>query len=68
VQHLILLSDSGAANNCNLPAFLIFKQDTAYCFTVPVYIQVGTPQGTVVGLTDDGQVFSNWITTGITGT
>jgi murein tripeptide amidase MpaA len=58
---------SGAANNCNLPAFLIFKQDTATIFTMPVYVQVGTPPGTVV-LNDDGSSFSNWITTGITGT
>ncbi len=58
---------SGAANNCNLPAFLIFKQDTATVFTIPVYIQIGTPPGTVV-LNDDGSSFSNWITTGITGT
>ncbi len=58
---------SGAPNNCNLPAFLTFKQDTSTIFTMPVYVQVGTPPGTVV-LNDNGSSFSNWITTGITGT
>lgn len=59
---------SGAQNNCYVPAFLTFKQDTTTVYRVGVYIPVGSPTVSATLLNDNASSFSNWTAGGTSAT
>lgn len=59
---------AGAQNNCYVPAYLTFKQDTATVYQVGIYIPVGTPTVAATLLNDNGSTFSNWTAGGTSAT